>query len=77
MPRIYNSASDPLDFCNECFPDEVEAEEEYGNTDITGEGPDGRGNCYGYDEDHPSYSDTDYCCESCRKPLTDADNSPT
>lgn len=74
MPRIYNSASDPLDFCNECFPDQDDAEELYGNEDITGEGPDNRGNCYGYAEDHPDYDDTDYKCETCNCELHSIDN---
>ena len=36
--RIYNSCSDPLDFCKQCAPDEGEAEELYGNL---GDGPNG------------------------------------
>ncbi len=71
MPRIYTSASDPLDFCRECFPrSEDEAFEDYGNL---GDGPDGRGNCFGYDAEHPPYDDW-YNCEICRKQLTDDDN---
>jgi len=31
MPRIYDSASDPLDFCKRCFPSEKTAEVRYGN----------------------------------------------
>lgn len=68
--RIYTSASDPLDFCRYCSPDETEAEELFGNV---GDGPDGRGNCFGYDEDHPPYEDTDYTCHCCGEPLTDKD----
>lgn len=51
MPRIYTSQSDPLDFCLACFPSEDEAREQYGNL---GDGPDGRGNCFSYEEGaHP------------------------
>ncbi|WP_439398571.1 hypothetical protein ACRQ5Q_14735 [Bradyrhizobium sp. PMVTL-01] len=71
MPRIYTSCSDPLDFCRECFPSEDEAEDAYGNL---GDGQDGRGNCFGYNEDHPDYEDTDYRCETCKTPLTAKDN---
>ena len=72
MPRIYNSASEPVDFCKRCFPKtEEKAFAKYGNV---GEGPDGRGNCFGYEDDHPSYSDTDYTCEVCGKALTDKDD---
>ena len=31
MPRIYDAASDPIDFCRDCFPDEVTADHEYGD----------------------------------------------
>ena len=71
MPRIFTSANDPLNFCRKCWPTETRAFELYGNL---GDGPDGRGNCYGYDEDHPSYDDGEYRCCSCRKKLTVRDN---
>lgn len=74
MPRIYTSASDPIDFCKKCFPTEAIAEVRYGNV---GNGPDDRGNCFGYDEDHPDYAGEDYKCEQCRKRLTDRDNFAT
>lgn len=73
MPRIYTSASDPLDFCKECFPfTEDEAFELYGDV---GDGPDGRGNCFGYNDDHPPYEDDPYMyrCHTCKKVLTDED----
>jgi hypothetical protein len=71
MARIYTSQSDPLDFCNVHFPKSEEiAFKKYGNL---GDGPDGRGNCFGYDADHPSYDDDPgwYRCEICKKKLTD------
>jgi hypothetical protein len=68
MPRIYTSCSDPLDFCQRCFPSEARAERAYGDV---GDGPDGRGNCFGYDAEHPSYDGEDYTCERCGKRLTD------
>jgi hypothetical protein len=71
MPRIYTSVSDPLDFCQRCFPNEEVAERKYGHL---GDGPDGRGNCFGWAAEHPPYSETDYECETCRRPLTDRDN---
>lgn len=74
MPRIYDSASDPIDFCEACFPSEEEAEERFGNVAITGEGPDDRGNCFAYEAEHPEYSDCDYECEDCGIHLTDEDN---
>jgi hypothetical protein len=70
--RIYTSQSDPLDFCRGvCSPSEQEAIEEFGNL---GEGPDGRGNCFSYDEEHPPYEETDYKCHRCGDTLTKQDN---
>lgn len=72
MPRIYTGASDPLDFCREHFPTEAEAIRLYGD----GEGPDNRGNCFGYDAEHPPYQGEDYRCEikTCRRVLTERDD---
>lgn len=71
MPRIYTSANDPIDFCQDCFPSESNALDEYGDV---GDGPDERGNCFGYDEDHPPYENEDYKCAECHKELTEEDN---
>ena len=73
MPRIYTSANDPLDFCQDCFPTEEDAMAEYGNV---GDGPDRRGNCFGWDAEHPSYDETDYLCMTCKRTLTEEDNFP-
>lgn len=70
MPRIYNSRSEPLDFCAGCFPGEMEAKEEYGDV---GDGPDGRGNCFSYNDAPPPYEETDYTCERCGAPLSEFD----
>lgn len=65
--RIYKSNNDPIDFCVDCMPDEVEAYQRFGNV---GDGPDSRGNCYTYDADHPPYDDgVDYYCYDCGKLL--------
>jgi len=71
MPRIYTSANDPLDFCTRHFPGERLARARYGSV---GDGPDGRGNCFEYNAEHPDYSDTDYRCETCTCTLSDSDN---
>lgn len=69
MPRIFDSTSEPIDFCNYCFQrNEDIAFEVYG---ARGDGPDGRGNCFGYDSPHPEYSGEDYDCYKCGKRLTD------
>lgn len=62
MPRIYDSVSDPHDFCRRHFPKPQAAERKFGHV---GDGPDGRGNCYGYDAEHPGYDGEDYNCETC------------
>jgi hypothetical protein len=72
MPRIYTSANDPMDFCLKCFPKtEAYAEELYGDL---GDGPDGRGNCFAYDEEHPNYDGEGYRCTNCGKSLKLKDN---
>ncbi len=70
MPRIYDSTSGPIDYCNVHFPKTEElAYKLHGNV---GDGPDGRGNCFGYDCPHPDYEDDPdmYQCAACGKVLT-------
>lgn len=72
MPRIYSSRSNPFDYCVKCFPKTVaKAITLHGND---GNGPDGRGNCFGYEEAHPDYQDEGYRCEKCNAILTERDN---
>lgn len=73
MPRIYTSASDPIDFCKKHFPSEADAEEEFGDV---GDGPDDRGNCFAYEAEHPPYDDLvgEYTCEVCNCELTAEDD---
>lgn len=72
MPRIYNSANEALDFCKRCFPkSEPDAFIAFGGKE---DGPDGRGDCFGYDCEHPDYDGCEYDCELCGKPLTSLDN---
>jgi len=74
MPRIYASNADPLDFCTRHFPpSEKVANRRYGLR-VYGEGPDGRGDCFSYNDDHPGYEDTDYTCLICGKMLTARDD---
>ena len=67
MPRIFTSSNVPLDFCVRCFPSEKTALKRYNDF---GEGPDGRGNCFDYDADHPDYDQHDYTCTTCKCLLT-------
>ena len=73
MPRVCASNNDPYDFCRQCFPDERKAKEILDNK---GPGPDGRGNCFEYDAEHPDYGGEDYTCFFCRRRLTRQDNYP-
>jgi hypothetical protein len=68
--RIYTSDNRPLDFCLACAPTEEDALDDFGDV---GEGPDGRGNCYAYDADHPPYETGDYHCHNCEDKLLDCD----
>lgn len=73
MPRIYDSTSNPLDFCQRCWvKDEKRAYERYSGPDK--EGPDGRGDCWCYEADHPPYEYDDYRCHKCNRTLTEKDN---
>ena len=78
MPRIYTSQSNPLDFCQKHFPKtESAARDKYGNLgDGLIAGTDNRGNCFGYDVEHPSYDDDYSRCHvlTCRKLLTGKDD---
>lgn len=75
MPRIFDSGNDPFDFCKSCYPKtETQAENLYGNERISGLGPDGRGNCFSYDTEHPDYQDEGYKCIICASVLTRNDN---
>lgn len=71
MPRIYTSQSDPIDFCINCFPTtQAEAFERYGDL---GDGPDLRGNCFGFDDGHPDYDEDEmYHCEVCGRRLIES-----
>jgi hypothetical protein len=69
MPRIYTSESYPVDYCRRCFPrTEAQAYAIHGHD---GDGPDERGNCFGYDCEHPDYADDSdmYTCYKCNKSL--------
>jgi len=86
MPRVYARNSDPLDFCCKCFPDEDRAWERYGSPEVLPvgldllalrlrqDGPDGRGNCFGWDSPHPDYEVEEYTCDDCGRPLKALDN---
>ncbi len=70
MPRIYTSCNDPIDFCQRHFPSLENAKKKYNNL---GDGPDGRGNCFDYNAEHPDYSNDNYTCETCGKKLKERD----
>lgn len=72
MPRIYDSASNPRDFCKKHFP--KTEEKAFSQLGILGDGPDNRGNCFAYEADHPPYEGEDYTCEICNKKLTANDD---
>jgi hypothetical protein len=71
MPRIFDSANNPFDFCRSCYPSEMEAMVRFGKA---GDGPDNRGNCFAHGAEHPAYEDEDYRCWACRRYLVAGDN---
>ena len=65
--RVFTGDNTPLDFCDEHVPSEADALFAHGE----GEGPDGRGNCFSYDTEHPPYDDgMDIRCFICGRVLT-------
>lgn len=74
MPRIFDSGNSAHDFCRKCFPTEGVALTQYSDERITGVGPDDRGNCFGYDTEHPPFEYEEYDCYACGKRLTGKDN---
>ena len=72
MPRVFASNNDPYDYCFNCYPiTEAAAHKLHGNA---GDGPDGRGDCFEYEADHPCYGGEDYTCHKCKALLTEDDN---
>ena len=74
MPRIYDSASGPVDYCRRCFPKTVEAAEAKHKFPVLPTDNDGRGCCFSYDDSHPGYDGEDYTCEKCGRLLTGEDD---
>ena len=74
MPRIYTSANDPVDYCIDCFP--ISHARAFLRHGYDGDGPDGRGNCFGYDAEHPPYDGEDYRCHNCGRLLRGLDDDP-
>lgn len=68
--RVSASNADRFDFCRIHRISEATAVKRYGNV---GDGPDGRGNCFDYDEEHPDYETGGIVCAVCGRELTDAD----
>ena len=83
--RIYDSEWNAVDLCKNCIPTEQEARKKYG---VGPDGPDGRGNCFEYDAEHPWFfngwndeeddwiADDGYDCAECGDRLTQSDVHP-
>lgn len=67
VPRIYTSESNPVDYCRPCFP--KSEEKAFALHGHDGDGPDGRGNCFAYDAEHPDYEGGEYTCVLCGEKL--------
>lgn len=70
MPRLFTSKNEPMDFCRHCWPDLATAERHFATGE---EGPDGRGDCFDYDTEHPPYDDEIYTCCACECDLNEDD----
>ena len=71
--RICTSDNSVMDFCDLCRIEEDAAFDLYG---YNGDDPDGRGNCFAYDAEHPPYEDDGcsvYKCYCCGSRLYDSD----
>lgn len=77
MPRIYEATGArpedltdltlPMDYCRKCYPAAKRAAaliNKQMNDPYYHE----------VDQDHPPYEETEYCCETCGKTLTERDN---
>jgi hypothetical protein len=73
MPRVYAGNNDPIDYCQQHFPDQAAAQQLHG-VQLTGEGPDGRGDCFEHDAAHPDYEGLGYSCATCGVELTADDD---
>jgi len=72
MPRITTKSADALDFCNAHMPSVYDAEVRFRYRGQPG--PDGRGNCFEYDPEHPDYGQDEYHCHRCGTLLNSSDN---
>ncbi len=76
MPRIYTDTNDPIDFCQACWQlyavTETAAKQAYHGGGV---GPDNRGDCWGWDAEHPDYEGDEYECYECNRHLTWIDNN--
>ena len=69
--RVITSENYFYDFCQDHRPRETLAKNLFDSGD---EGPDGRGNCYAYDAEHPPYDRGEYYyCFVCGELLGDGD----
>jgi len=74
MPRIHATDATCYDYCLDCWHHAGYADEAAAHADHQrGDGPDGRGDCFGHDCPHPPYEDDEYLCAACGVALTDDD----
>jgi len=72
MPRVYDSANEPIDYCRYCFPSERVAEELH-KFPVLPTANDGRGCCFSVGCEHPPYDEWDYECAKCGDALGESD----
>ncbi len=68
--RIYASNNEAIDVHKWHAPTEEQARRIWGMA-LKGPGPDGRGDCFAYDAEHPPYGLEDYHCYICGDRMED------
>jgi hypothetical protein len=72
MPRVFDSANEPFDYCRYCSPSERVAEELH-KFPVLPTANDGRGCCFSVGCEHPPYDEWDYKCAKCGDTLGESD----
>ena len=73
MPRVYDSANEPIDYCRYCFHWIERVAEELHKFPVLSTANDGRGCCFSVGCEHPPYDEWDYKCAKCGDTLGESD----
>jgi len=68
MARIFNSEGNPIDYCNQCHPNDEEAKAEHAHGRMHPDTGENEFDCQSTSA-HPWYEDEEYNCHECGKSL--------